>query len=134
MYILNIIEYGFKIPFTNIPSAVTIANNSSAQNNAKFIDIEIQDLRRKGCIREAESTTVINPLTVVTNSSGKNRLVLDCRHINECIATFNFRYENHEKAHKHLKIGNLAFTFDLKSAYHHVLIHEEPQEIFRIQM
>ena len=42
-----------------------------------------------------------------------------------CIATFNFRYENPETAHKHLNIGNFIFTFDLKSAYHHVLLHEE---------
>ena len=65
---------------------------------------------------------VVNPLTVAQNKSGKLRLVLDCRHINKHLFQFKFKYENSEIAKVLFGEGDFLFTFDLKSAYHHIMI------------
>ena len=77
----------------------------------------------KGCVaRVGEKPLVVNPLTVALNKAGKPRLVLDCRHINKHLFQFKFKYENSEVAKTMFEVGDHLFSFDLKSAYHHVVI------------
>ena len=83
-------------------------------------------LLKKGCVTEKEKAPlVVNPLTIAFNKEGKARLVLDCRHINFCIFKFKFKLEDASVARYLFKQGDFAFTFDLKSAYHHINIFEE---------
>ncbi|KAK3102573.1 hypothetical protein FSP39_012299 [Pinctada imbricata] len=51
-------------------------------------------------------------------------MVLDCRHINPHLFQFKFKYENGEVAKVLFSKGDYMFTFDLKSAYHHIMINE----------
>ena len=98
-----------------------IKNNKSARENVSFVTEEIQSLLRKGVIPESEQKpTVVNPLTVAYNKVGKPRLVLDCRHINEYLHKFRFRYEDIRIAEEMFEKGSFLFTYDLKSAYHHI--------------
>ena len=68
---------------------------------------------------------VINPLTVAIQKNGKKRLILDCRNINKNIAQFKFRFENYIVTHNMLLENCKFFSFDLKSAYHHIEIFDE---------
>ena len=68
----------------------------------------------------SEIAVVVNPLTVAYSKSGKPRLVLDCRHINEYLHTFKFKYEDIKVAEAMFEKGSFLFTFDLKSAYHSI--------------
>ena len=52
-------------------------------------------------------------------------MVLDCRHVNPHLHKFKYRYEDASVAREMLKKGDFVFTFDLKSAYHHIMIFEE---------
>ena len=71
------------------------------------------------CVTEVkEKPTVINPLTLATNQPGKQRLVLDCRHLNKCLAKFKFKYEDVSIARQMFEKGTYLFYFDLRGAYH----------------
>lgn len=95
-------------------------------NNAEIVEAEIGKLLDLGCIAVCESTpVVVNPLTVAFNKTGKPRLVLDCRHVNQFLCNFKFRLEDNSVARHMFNTGDYLFSFDLKSAYHHIEIHPD---------
>eukprot|EP00057_Strongylocentrotus_purpuratus_P017653 XP_011672127.1 PREDICTED: uncharacterized protein LOC105442056 isoform X3 [Strongylocentrotus purpuratus] len=124
-FILDIISEGYKIPFITRPKKTESKNNRSAIQNAEFVGKEIQNLTRKGCVTEVfQKPEVINPLTVAGNKE-KPRLVLDCRNINPHLFKQKVRYEGEDIAKEMIEEDDYMFTFDLKSAYHHVEIFRE---------
>ena len=50
------------------------------------------------------------------------RLVLDCRHLNKCLAKFKFKYEDVSVARQLFEKGTYLFSLDLRSAYHHISV------------
>ena len=79
---LNVIQYGYRLPFLTIQSSVELKNNKSVLDNANFVSSETQNLLDNGCFQEVrEKHIVVNPLTVAGNKQ-KQRLVLDARHVN----------------------------------------------------
>lgn len=123
-YILEVIKQGYKLPFKESPPEVYIKNNSSARDNMPFVQEEVKNLVQKGIVSEVtEIPKVVNPLTVAFNKNGKPRLVLDCRHINEYLHSFKFKYEDIKVAEDMFKKGSFLFTYDLKSAYHSIDIN-----------
>jgi hypothetical protein len=73
-YIVEIIEFGFKIPFIKVPSQIFCRNNLSAN----FVENDIHELLDAGCIKESYARPhCVNAPTVSVNSSGKGRLNLD---------------------------------------------------------
>ncbi|XP_072166403.1 uncharacterized protein [Diadema setosum] len=122
--ILDIIENGYKLPLHTLPDSKELRNNRSALNHGMFVEEEIGRLLEKGCVTEVKTRpTVVNPLTVSENKD-KCRLVLDCRHINPHLFKQKFKYEDTSVAKDVFEEGDHVFTFDLKSAYHHVEISE----------
>ena len=127
--ILDVVKVGYKIPFKTDPISIELNNNRSAREESEFVAGEIQKLVERGCVsRISEKPKVVNPLTVARNRNGKPRLVLDCRHINPHLHKFKFRYEDACTAKEMLKIGDFMFTFDLKSAYHHIEIYNKHRQ------
>ncbi|XP_076116600.1 uncharacterized protein LOC143084068 [Mytilus galloprovincialis] len=123
-HILDVIENGYKIPFKTEPKSELLKNNRSSLDNPKFVKDEIRKLIEKKCISEVkERPFVVNPLTVAYNKN-KPRLVLDCRHLNPHLFKFRFKYEDTENARDLFKKGDFLFSYDLKSAYHHIEITE----------
>lgn len=121
--ILSVISDGYKIPFKDIPSRVWLSNNKSSRDNPVFVQAEIEKLIRLGCVSiSSVQPEVVNPLTVAYSKSGKPRLVLDCRHVNLFLHKFKFKYENSVVAREMFTTGDFLYTFDLKSAYHHIEI------------
>ena len=95
-------------------------------DNKSFVEDEIAKLVRLGCISQVgERPKVINPLTVAFNKKNKPRLVLDCRHINPHLFKFKFKYEDAQVARELFEKGDYLFSFDFKSAYHHIEILPE---------
>ena len=60
----------------------------------------------------------------VVEGSNKKRLVINLRHLNSFLWKQKFKYEDLRTALLLFEKGDMAFTFDLKSGYHHVDIHE----------
>jgi hypothetical protein len=128
-FILNVIKEGYRIPFIENPSSVFLSNNTSARKYSKCFTTAINQLVLSGCVIEKSSRPYcINPLTVSINSNGKERLILDLRHVNKCIKKQKFKFEGSKEALQYAKRGKLIIKFDLKSGYHHVEIHKAFQQ------
>ncbi|XP_070536512.1 uncharacterized protein [Ptychodera flava] len=124
-YVLDVIKNGYRLPFKEQPAGIILENNKSARDNAVFVANEIDKLLLRGSISQVSVPPfVVNPLTVAVNSAGKPRLVLDCRHINLCLFKFKFRCEDVSLVRQVFSRGDFLFSFDLKSAYHHIEIFE----------
>jgi len=120
-YMLDVVENGYRLPFKETPEEVFLKNNKSARENPEFVRKEIQALLDKGVVSEVkDKPKVVNPLTVAYNKAGKPRLVLDCRHVNPNLHLFKVKFEDIRVAQEMFELSSYVFTFDLKSAYHHI--------------
>ena len=125
-YVRSVIDQGYMLPFQTLPDSCQLRNNKTALDNPLFVEKAIDQLVIKGCVSEVQSEPLmVNPLTVAYNRDGKPRLVLDCRNINPHLKQFKFRYEDISTAKQIFRKGDFLFTFDLKSAYHHIEIFED---------
>ena len=67
---------------------------------------------------------MVNPLSVSVRDKGGKRLVLDLRHVNPHLYKYKFKCEDITTAQQLLGDNYYLYTFDIKSAYHHVEIFE----------
>ena len=124
--ILDVIKNGYKLPFSSVPSKVSLRNNASARNDKKYVAMELNNLLTLGLVSNVSRIpNVVNPLTVAENTRGKKRLVLDCRYVNLHLHKYKFKYEDVGVARNLFKQGEYAFHYDLKSAYRHIDIFPE---------
>lgn len=108
------------------PDPVVRINHVSALDEEDFVSSEIKKLVETSCVVESKvCPTVCSPLSVVSNSKGKKRLVLDLRGVNQFLAERKFKYKGLNLIPDLCDQGDFFFTFDLKSAYHHVDIHPD---------
>ena len=63
---------------------------------------------------------VVSPLSVSISSSGKKRLILDLRHVNQSVWKQKIKFEDWRVFRTYVNKGEFLFSFDLKSGYHHV--------------
>lgn len=102
--------------------------------NTDFINDEIERLLQKGCISwVTQKPLVVNLLTEANNSGGKLRLVLDARHINPHMYKFKHKYEDATTARQLFNRGGFIFSYDLKSAYHHLNIFPADRQYLGFQ-
>ena len=131
-FILDTLSFGYKIPFSREPTSVFLNNNRSALGESDFVESAIQELFRVGSIVSCTCPPdVVNPLSVSVQSSGKKRLILDLRHVNFFVKKSKIKFEDAQSMLNFL-IGesrsNLwAYSFDMKSGYHHVEIYPSHQ-------
>lgn len=125
-FVLDIIQNGYKILFKESPLPYSIENRSSALRRDTFVREAISDLMERGCLREVRCyPQFCNPLHVAVQSSGKLRLILDLSHLNKFIVKKSIKYEDLRTVLQMFSPGMFVFSFDLKSAYHHIDIFEE---------
>ena len=88
---------------------------------------EISKLLLSGAMVEVSSTDlrVCNPLGVAFNSSGKPRLILNLRYVNNHLRSCKFQYEDIRTAADLFQKGDWFFKFDYTSGYHHLEIFAE---------
>ena len=70
----------------------------------------------------------VNPLSASTQASGKKKLILDLRIINEHLYKAKFKYEDYRKPLDYFVTGGYASKVDLKSGYHHVDIFPQHRQ------
>ena len=123
---MGVIREGYKIPVVSLPPPKHSDNNFSAIKEKDFVSEAILDLLKMNCIEELdEALDIVNPLSVSTQSSGKERLILDLRHFNLYVYKQKFKCEDLKVALSIISRGYSLFKFDLKSGYHHVEIFPE---------
>lgn len=97
-FIMNVINFGYRIPFLSEPPTIFLSNNRSALKHSEFVENSIEELLTKECIKEVNRPFVVNPLTVSVNSTGKERLVLDLRHVNKFVEKQKVKFEGVKEA------------------------------------
>ena len=94
-----------------------------------FVAGSIQNLIKEGCVIEtSEIPTVVNPLPVNVNSSGKKRLILYLRYVNAHLIKDYIRFDDWTSFETYVSRNNFAYKFDLKQGYHHVDIFSDHQQ------
>ena len=125
-FVLEILEFGYKLPFLTAPPPRIFRNNKSTLDEHEFVEDAIRSLLEQNCIVESvETPEIINPLSVSIQNSGKKRLILDLRHVNLHLCKNKFKCEDILVAKEVLRPGDFMFSFDLKSGYHHIDIFPE---------
>ena len=120
-WILDTIENGYVLPFYNEPEPYTRPNQKSALVERDFVNGAVADLLAGGYIEVArEVPHVCSPLSVITNQSGKKRLVVNLRHVNRSLWKQKFKYEDLRVVMMLFGPSEWMFSFDLKSGYHHI--------------
>ena len=93
-FVREVIEHGYRIPFIWLPDPVFYRNHRSAFEHAQFVEEAIKELVAAQCVVQcAEYPVVCSPLSVVVSGTGKKRLVLDLRYVNQFILMKKFKYE-----------------------------------------
>ena len=94
-FVLGIVRDGYVLPLLADPPPVCFRNHRSALLHGDFVQKELSNLLKGNCIVPcAECPHVCNPLLVVTNASGKKRLVIDLRYLNQFWQLQKFKYES----------------------------------------
>ena len=94
-FVLRTIESGYVLPLKSEPTPLSRRNQQSALRNAKFVNESIADLVATRCVRVVpEPPLVCSPLSVVENSVGKKRLVVNLKHFNRFLWKQKFKYED----------------------------------------
>jgi len=120
-FIIEVIKDGYKIPLRSEPEQIFLKNNVSALQHEHFVDQAISDLVDSGSVVNIqEKPHVVNPLTVSVNAKGKERLILDLRHVNEHVVLSKMKFEDVAFAKQFLSSECFGFVWDLKLEYHHV--------------
>ena len=97
-YVLNIIENGHHPVLTQKVDSFEIENRSSFNKHLDFAIPELLKLIKTGRVEVVkEKPEFLNPLHVVEQPN-KNRLILDCSHLNEFIEIPTIKYEDHKSA------------------------------------
>ena len=124
-WIISCIKEVYKLPLRSIPDRFCRPNHQSALNHQNFVAQAIQELEGNHCIvRVQEAPYIGSPLSVVANTQGKLRLVLNLHYLNQFLWKDRFKYEDLRVAMLMFQKGDYLISFDLKSGYHHVDIYE----------
>ena len=121
-WVLSVIENGYHLPFISLPARRSFRNHLSFVQNQEFVCQELKKLLASGAVVEVrqEDVLVVNPLGVVKNASGKSRLILNLRYVNNHLRSCKFKYEGIPAASELFQKDDWVFTFDYKSGYHHL--------------
>lgn len=114
-----------------MPESKYCKNNKSAIAHSGFVSKSIQELLQNGIVVKVDQIPhVVNPLTVSVNAKGKERLILDLRHVNQYVVKYNFKLEGIKEALDFVHKNGFKFKFDLSSGYHHIDLHVSMYKYF----
>ena len=126
-WLLRVLNEGYCLPFVEFPKRMFFRNHNSVFCNYEFVSSEISKLLLSGAVVEVSSTDlhVCNPLGVAVSTSGKPRLILDLRYVDQHLRSLRFKYEDIRTAADLFQKGDCFFKFDYTSGYHHLEIFPE---------
>ena len=111
-FILDVIKEGYEITLLHKPEKTFLKNNKSSIEHKHFIDTAIVELLKGGLVKELSNRLhMVNPLTVSINGKGKERLILDLRHVNKQIILNKIKFENWTTLKQYITKGGFEFVF-----------------------
>ena len=133
VYIIDCIQNGYKLPLLSEPPLHRLSNSASTLKYKDFVSQAVAELLCNGCVKKLESAPyVCSPLSVVVNTKGKKRLLINC-YLNQFLKKQSFKYEDLRTLLTLLKTQDYLCKLDLKSGYHYIEI-KFTLEIFGISV
>ena len=131
----NILNHvlGVEIVFTDfIPEGGEFESKFSNEES-KEIDIEINELLKKGVITvcERKDGDFVSPIFTRPKKDGKVRLILNLKKLNKSVEYHHFKMETLKQALTLITEGCWFASLDLKEAYFSIHIKEESQEFLK---
>jgi hypothetical protein len=129
-WVMDVLENGYVIPFLSAPEKYEEENNMSAQRHMEFVRKNVADLKSTGVIQFVdEKPWCVSPLTVsekIESDGGKKlRLCWDgSRCVNLCLKEQKVTLAHLQRALELTEEEDFQVIYDLKSAYHHIRIHD----------
>ena len=130
IWTVNILEHGYKLPFTQEPGQYQERNNKSARTEKPYLIESVASLKERGVVKKLRCRPwCTNPLTVssrLVDGKIKKRLCIDLsRHVNLLLRQEAMTMTTLEKSLVLVQPGDWMATFDLTSAFHHIPIHPD---------
>ena len=105
----------------SIPKIFIHPNQASALAKKEFVTQAISEFVQNRCVVQVPSQPhVCSPLSMVSNSENKQRLVINLHYLNGYLQKEKFKYEDLHTAMLLFQQGDSMFSFDLKSGCHHI--------------
>lgn len=127
-WVMDVIDYGYTIPWNNKPENYEEPNNLSALKNIEFVQQAVEELQRAGVVQFVEEKPrCVSPLTVAEklepDGSTKLRLCWDgSRCVNLELFEQKVTLAHLQRALEITREGDFQVVYDLKSAFHHIKI------------
>lgn len=137
-WVLKNLSAGAQIPWLRRPRYHRARAFPMADADKAFAEAEIERCLAKGYWRELfgketdQQVVIVNGFVVT--AAGKKRFVLDCRVPNDYIDPRRFKYESLTELAAQLRPGDELIKWDVRDAYHHLLLREEDRKYFAIQV
>ena len=132
-FVLSIVRGGLFIDLEQpLPhGAIRRASPPLAPLFREHISAEISSLLEKGAIERVRDHPhlCLSPIFVVPKRSGKFRMILNMKRINNFIPKEKFRMETLASILPALRPSDLAVSLDLKDAYFHIPIHPDSRDL-----
>ena len=107
-------------------AAEEVENAQGARDMALWVTLLLEELLELGVVEEVDDKPVIiNALNVVPKANGKYRLILDLRPFNKYMKALKFSMETIQRIRPLIKQGDFMVAIDLRSAYHHLMVHPD---------
>ena len=126
--VLDWIRRGVDIPFWNIPDPFYFKNKQFTLKERLFIRSELKQLLKVGSIKIVQHSDFISPISCVPKKNGKLRLIIDLRHLNSCVKSRRFKYEDITSVTELIEPGDQLITVDLRDGFHHIPLAHCAQE------
>ncbi len=129
-WILNTLKDGYKIPITEVPGPYEEKNNATVLQNMKKVRGLVGEIITMGVVKVVkEKPHCVSPLGLVSSvvdRKMKDRLIFDAsRWLNLKMQDQHVKLAHLEKALELTEKDDYQATFDLKSAFYHIKIHED---------
>ena len=130
VWTMNVIQEGYKLPFTSSPGKYQERNNKSARQEKPYLISSVASLCDRGVVKKLQCRPwCTNPLTVssrLVEGKIKKRLCIDLsRHVNLFLKLEAMAMNTLDKSLALIEPGDWMATYDLTSAFHHIPIHPD---------
>lgn len=135
-YIIDIIKYGIKLEFNNLPPVQTYADirpTSFSKEEKLVIDTEVNKLLAKKVIIPCEEkfNGYVSGIFTRDKKDGSKRMILNLKQLNTFIVYKHFKMESINNVIDMLRPNAYMASIDLKDAFYSVPVSIEHQEYLK---
>jgi len=122
----NCIDKGVDIDLSPKIEPFHFQNRDFSSKQKDFIRQELKDLKASDTIQQCDYVPKgVSPIRPIPKKGGKQRLIINLRHLNAFSDPPKFQYEDINKVLLLAQPGDDIVTVDLKSGFHHVPVSEK---------